>query len=205
MSKQSPNINLLVRYHKGRKELFRRALTSLQEQTYKHWCLIISYESDEDYSDLLEVLGGEFLYATLIRVVPQREVGNCFFNLYLNDLKNEMKAGWGLIYDTDSFFFLPESLQKLSEVLTNENEIHIIQFVRMGKQRPSVNQINSKTLRSGHCDSASIVFHVSQGKDIQFTHQENADYIFILQMLNQYPSQWHELRVVETDRRSRGK
>lgn len=198
-------ISLLVRFHNGRKELFRRAYQSLQEQTYKRWNLVISYETEQDLNDITEVLEGEIMYATLIKVTPQPKLGNCFFNLYLNDLKATLKTGWAIIYDTDSYFYLPESLEKLSKVLIDPNEIHIIQFVRKGKNKPSDNQIATQTLKSGHCDSASIVFYESQSKNIHFDSTENADYKFILQMLNKYPSKWHNLQIIETDRRSRGK
>ncbi len=179
-------------------------MQSLKEQTYQNYTLIVSCENREEFLEIEEYLklgiNSKAIY------VFERPKIDCFFNLYLNNLKSAMaENSWGLILDSDNYLFVPNSLQRLSEVLTDPNEIHIIQFVRRGKNKPSDAQIGTKVLKSGHCDSASICFHVKQSQKANFDSSENADYKFILQMTNTLPSKWHQLRVVETDRRSRGK
>jgi hypothetical protein len=204
MSNEQAHINILCRYHNGRRFLFERALTSLREQTHKRWNLIISYETQNDLEELRQILGGEILYATLIQVTPQREVGQYFYNLYLNELKKQVVSGWVLCYDSDNFFVSKTALSDLAKLLDKPTEIHIIQFVRK-RPKPNDNQIEQKILKSGFCDSASICFHSDHKFEGDFLPLDNGDYFFIQEMLSKLPSQWHKLQVVCSDRRSRGK
>ena len=109
------------------------------------------------------------------------------------------------MYDSDNYLSLPNSLEKLSKLLTNPDEINVIQFVRKGRPKPSDVQIQNKVIKSGHSDSASITFHGKHNDKGHFLPLDNGDWHFLQQMTSQLKTNYHKLRVVETDRRSRGK
>lgn len=170
-------ITILIRTHKGREKLLKRLMDSIARQTYKDIKIIMSYEEDE------------FLFSTImqydnvhsIRVFPQREKGDTFYNLYCNDLKEKVDSGWYAIVDSDDHFASDDALEKIAPYL-NENKCRavICQMSRgNGKIKPTDEMIDNEQIISGKIGMPCIFVHHTLKNKVDFTEYDAADYLYI--------------------------
>jgi len=170
-------ITILIRTHQGREKLLKRLMDSIARQTYKDIKIIMSYEDDE------------FLFSTImqydnvhsIRVYPQREKGETFYNLYCNDLKDKVEDGWFAYFDSDDYLASDDALEKIAPYL-NENKCRavICQMSRCnGKIKPSDEMIDNEQIISGKIGMPCIFVHHTLKNKVDFTEHDNSDYIYI--------------------------
>ena len=197
-TKLNPLINILIRTHR-RPELLKRAVDSIHSQTYKNWNIIASYHDEIDRLQLIQ-LG----IRDRIQVEPDKSAGECWFNLFLNNLKEQVFSGWITFMDSDNYFHSPNSLQQLSEVLTDKNEMVLTQFIRRGRIKPTDELMDARVIRSGKFDTACIAIHHSQKGVLHFNADDNADYQAAFSASEKIKTSFHKIKFIESDRRSRG-
>ena len=126
---KKPLINILVRTS-GRPNYFNECVKSIYNQTYKNWNLIIGIDNKNTLSYSQSALGRDVIYDYSKLVIPPTpnsdEYGIKFpYNLYLNDLKNEVKDGYVIYLDDDDRLQDKNSLLKLTNVIKTDDDFVI--------------------------------------------------------------------------------
>lgn len=182
-------VTILIRTS-NRPILFNRALASVYSQTYKNIDVIVSYDTENRPDYIPEDI-------KTIKVTKQE--GEAFYNLYLNDLKEQVNDGWFFFLDDDDYLQRINSLEFLVPHLTPITAT-MCQFIRKERRKPLTNIIES-----GKVGLPNIILHHSQKNLAKFDSAMNADYKFIKSISEQIPVKFVPLVLVETDRRSRGR
>jgi glycosyltransferase involved in cell wall biosynthesis len=126
---KKPLINILVRTS-GRPNYFNNCVKSIYSQTYKNWNLIIGVDNKNTLSYSQPALGRDVRYDYSKLVIPSApdsdEYGVKFpYNLYLNDLQNEVKDGYVIYLDDDDKLEDEHSLLKLINVIKTNDDFVI--------------------------------------------------------------------------------
>jgi hypothetical protein len=168
-------INVLIRMHKGRDILFKRCITSVFNQTFKDYRIIVSFD-DPDCFQLIEKYSVDYC-----RVFKQVELGETYYNLYCNDLKNMVTDGWFFYLDSDDYLSSDDSLERISKHLDeNKYKAVICQMSRsFGLKKPSNEQIELHQVISGKIGMPCIFVHHSIKNIVNFNEKSNADFLYI--------------------------
>jgi len=188
-----PLINILIRTS-HRKELFQRCLKSITEQTYQNVRVVVSYDHECDYIPD---------WCDKIRVQPGLK--DYYWNLYCNELKEQVTDGWFFFLDDDDYLIDSTALQRISQHLFEPTEGVICQFIRWGRRKPNIYCMASKSIIRGKIGMPCIFLHHSKKDVAYFDDQPAADYRFIKEMSEKIKMRFVTEVVVETDRISKGK
>ena len=181
-------INILVRTS-NRPELFKRMLASVQAQTFKDWRLIVGYDNPL----ALAYIPNDPKIDSLC-MVPQRE-HLFFWNMYCNDLKQQVTDGWFFYLDDDDFLVNKFSLEVIARHLTVDAGV-ICQFVRNKKLKPHQIYINSKQIIRGKIGGSCIFLHASHKNLADWDGGRAADYRFIKEIESKLPLKFVAVPVV---------
>lgn len=190
-----PLINLLIRTS-SRPAAFTRCLSSIQQQTYSNYRIIVSYDNDEavNYirSDLFK-----------IRVLM---VSNFpfYYDLYCNNLKTLITDGWFFFLDDDDTLASPTAIEQLSQHLTGPHEAIICQMLRNGVAKPRDNYIRSKVIAEGKIGLPCLVLHSKHKHLSGLDGYKAGDYRYIKDVISQVPTKFITLPVVNAGSRSHG-
>jgi glycosyltransferase involved in cell wall biosynthesis len=121
-----PMINILVRTS-GRPKYFDGCINSIYNQTYKNWNIIVGVDDNESkkYVQPTKSRMIQYDYHNLKKMESPKgdDYGIYFtYNLYLNDLQNEVKYGYIMYLDDDDALYDNESLMNIVNNITNEDE-----------------------------------------------------------------------------------
>ncbi len=188
-----PLINILIRTSQ-RKELFQRCINSITKQTYKNYRVIVSNDRGADYIPE---------WCQTVTVTPGLK--DYYWNLYCNELKEQVKDGWFFFLDDDDMLIDSTALARISAHMINQDEGIICQFTRWGRRKPSTYCMNSKQIMRGKIGMPCIFLHHSQKGIAYFDDKPAADYRFIKEVSGKIKLNFVHEVVVETDRISKGR
>jgi hypothetical protein len=103
-----------------REKFFNISRASLENQTYKNWVHIISYDDDKALNYIKNLKKTKIYKVEKIEKIDKE---HCPYNLYFNYLMSIVpKNSWIIFYDDDNIFFNESSLEILyKEILQCEN------------------------------------------------------------------------------------
>lgn len=121
-----PLFNILIRTS-GRPNYFKECLESIYKQKYKNWNLIIGIDDTESEKYTQSAKGRTIFYdyssVKNEKKTKSDEYGIFFkYNLYLNDLQNQVTKGYIIYLDDDDALNDENSLYDLSNVIENEDQ-----------------------------------------------------------------------------------
>jgi len=167
-------INILTR--SGNRPTYFKALkNSILTQTYQHIRHIIS----NDNPNCNYLTDEKDVYA----VIKSPSLGYGFYNLYLNELANQVKDGWVIILDDDSKIIDNTFIEKLAEICStsNENDVLIYQTYIWPNKRiiPSPQEVIDKTIAICRIDMTCFCVHYSIFNNIKFRSIRGGDFYFL--------------------------
>jgi hypothetical protein len=195
-------MTILIRHGAGRKTMFLRCLDSIEKQTKKPSRVIVSVEGERpDYIPS---------WVETIRVTPNKEAGECFYNLYCNDLMEQVKDDWFFFLDDDDVLHHPRVLKRLERHCLNKALVQIVQFERHSGARlfpkPSNADIAKGIIRSGYIGMPCIILHSWMLPNLpRMGAKDNSDFVFIKQVYDSMPCEFLKIIVVSSPQRSYGK
>lgn len=189
-----PLINILIRTS-NRPALFARCIESVSGQTYKNIRIIVGHDRASSLDYIPKGLETIFIYAD--NSIPY------YYDLYCNDLKQQVTNGWFFFLDDDDILANPLVLEELADQLKRPGAI-ICQFIRNGIPKPRDNYIKNKIIQEGKIGLPSMVLHHSFKHIGQLDGQKGGDYRYIKVVTDQVPTKFICLPLVATDRRSLG-
>ena len=166
-------INILTRTGK-REKYFKTLKDSIDAQTYKNIRHIKSNDNPN-----CKYLDDE---TDVFQVVPDYSSGNTFYNLYLNDLGEQLKEGWVIILDDDSKMIEPTFLEKLSEICENSNENDVIIYkskLAKGTILPKDKYFRHIFFERAAIDMSNFCVHYSAFSKFKFKGLNCGDFWFL--------------------------
>ena len=160
---KKPLINILIRTS-GRPNYFNDCVKSIYTQTYKNWNIIIGID-DKDSKKYTQIAKGREIYysydASKIPPPPSsNEYGIKFkYNLYLNDLQNNVQDGFVLILDDDNELYDKLSLEKIVNNIKSNDDL-IFWRVKFPTKLVPMDSNFGKEPKVLDIDSAGFLFHI---------------------------------------------
>tara|TARA_R110002051_G_C8618957_1_gene482989 strand:+ start:147 stop:752 length:606 start_codon:yes stop_codon:yes gene_type:complete len=168
-----PLINILTRTS-GRPKSFSRCVDSIQSQTYKNIKHIVSVDDDLSY-EYASKLGNN-----IIKVEKRSKIlqyGNNYkpYNFYINDLLEEVDAGYIIFLDDDDFFTSPDSLKSIISHLNKDTLLMwLVNFC--GTTLPNGQALASPVLLPTQVTGCSFAFHSKHKWAAKWDGVRGADY-----------------------------
>lgn len=166
-------INILTRTGK-REEYYQSLKDSIKLQSYKHIRHIKSNDNSE-----CSYLNDE---KDVISVIPNKKAGRAFYNLYLNDLGEQVKEGWIIVMDDDSKLIDTKFIEELSKICdkSSENEV-IIYKAKIYKNRilPNNDNFSKNIFKDGDIDMVCFCVHYSVFSEFKFKGAPSGDFHFL--------------------------
>ena len=125
----SPLINILIRTS-GRPNYFKNCINSIYNQTYSNWNIIVGVD-DEGSVEYVQPEKCKMIRYNYDKVVINQFLNNedygipFKFNLYINDLQKQVNSGYCLILDDDNALYDKDSLQKIIQNISYNDEFLI--------------------------------------------------------------------------------
>ena len=126
---KKPLINILVRTS-GRPNYFRNCMNSIYEQTYKNWNIIIGVDDKETLKYTQSAKGRDVFYDYSKLIIPPPPINenygiNFKYNLYLNDLQDQVNDGYIIYLDDDDRLGDKNSLKTLANKISGDDDFVI--------------------------------------------------------------------------------
>jgi hypothetical protein len=183
-----PLFNILIRTS-GRPNYFQGCIESIYKQKYKNWNIIIGVDDPKSEKYTKSVKGRTIHYnykPTKEMVKPNsNEYGNFFiYNLYLNDLQNQVKNGYIIYLDDDDVLYDENSLDQLSEVINGEDQLVIWRVQFPNRLVPSDENFGKKPVMR---DISGIGFTFHNKYKINWEPFKRGDYRVAKQLYEKVP------------------
>lgn len=164
-----PLINILTRTS-NREKCFNILYNSFKKQTYQNKKILISTDVISNY---LTDLNNVFLQLNADKSIP------CFYNLYLNNLWNEVDDGWIMFIDDDAKFIKDDYIEKVANKCKTLDTNTLLIISNMYGPNKS---ILPRRLTKGNNDMCNICVHHSC--KYRFPPHCGGDWFLIEQILN---------------------
>ncbi len=175
-----------------RPKAFARAMNSVFGEISEDYELntIICYD---------DLRAKEYLPGPALYVGGKYPVEDFWYNLYLNDLLDQVKEPGHILFLDDDDEIISGSLRNLIPALQPETS-YIVPFIRNGFQKPTVPQMTLKSLRPGYCGLPNLILWSGHKQYVKFDNSELADY----KVLKALQLRWLNIPVVAANARGRG-
>ncbi|WP_418263878.1 hypothetical protein [Flavobacterium faecale] len=202
----------LIRNKKSKKEILVNILTrtsnrpigfyncrqSIEKQTYKKIKHYVSYDNEEDivYLDCTGVVKIKVeQYKGEVLVNPEGYL-HAPYNLYCNELLNNVEDGWIMFLDDDDHLLHNKVIAEIvSEIKkTNEETLFIWQMrYPNGNVLPKHTHFISRKIEIGNIDTTCFIFHSKYKNHIKWDQWKASDYRVINALYNIIPNKkWLE-------------
>ena len=174
---ETQTINILVRTC-YRPSYFRKCINNILGQSYKNIRIICCYD-DMRCLEYLNEITDERVEYSYINIDSNEHYK---YNLYLNTLLEKVNDGWIIFLDDDDIFTTNQSLQIISQKMTNDNNF-IYWSVKLGDRRilhpPNINKI---TL--GQITTSEFSFHSKYKSIAKWQCKKAGDFSFVIDLFN---------------------
>lgn len=180
---------------------FNRLYQSIKQQTYQNIRHIVSYENNEDK----KYLNG--LDIDLLKVEPQQELQKdatnkfghkyAHYNLYCNQLLDEVKEGWVLFIDDDDNLYHNKFIEEIVNLITkdtkgkttDDEDVLFIWQMRYpnGKILPSNSMISKEEIVISNIGAPCFLFHSKYKNNAKWDSYKGSDFRFLSQLADSIP------------------
>ena len=161
-------IYALVRTHPGREETTKIAIQSANDSGVR--CFVYNGEKVNDYS----------------------------YNLYCNELKEQVKKDYFFFLDSDDYV-IPGAIEKIKPYL-NEDKALIVQMLRNGRPKPK-----NGLIERGKIGLPCIILHSKHKHLADVGDKEDSDYQWIKAVTDKIGYEFVPIPLVDAGKRGRGK
>lgn len=185
IDRKNIKINILTRTS-GRPLYFKKCRESILSQTHKNIKHLIS--SDSKNNTYLK--GIEYIDVKPIKIEDVKlKKGETFapYNLYLNDLLQEVKDGWVLILDDDDAFVSEDSLSEIVSHINSEDDL-LFWRVQFPNQLIPSDKYWMKEPQECQISMIGFMFHSKWINNFKFDYLTKGDYRVIKTLWNLIPN-----------------
>jgi glycosyltransferase involved in cell wall biosynthesis len=193
-----PLLNILIRTS-NRPNYFRRLMENIESQHYKNYRLIISADSVETTKYAAKYAGDK---ATIVEVPKLYRTPEQTFpwNLYLNDLMDEVKDGWIMFMDDDDQYTDASTFNMITAYLPDENSM-LVWRLRFpdGRYVPALEYLGKTPFFRKQIAMPCFAFHSKWKNMIRFDGQRAGDFRVTNQLQKFLNVEWLGLDLVQLD------
>ena len=177
---ESNTINIVVRTHL-RKAFFNKAIQSITEQSYMNYIIHVIYDHN-DSLNYIQKWSNELGNKLQIHKMVRSSDSPAFFDLYCEEVKNNIHTGWIMFLDDDNYLFHKDCLKIINNYIYMDTKIILWSFLRPDKLlKPRIYNIVF-----GDIDNCSYIFHNSIKNDSSFGDYYGSDYSFIKGIIDKH-------------------
>ena len=175
--KEQQLINILIRTS-NRPESFKQCISSILEQEYINYNIIICYDKPESLEYLDNYRENKNIAYFPIHIESKEKYR---FNLYCNTLLEKVDQGYIMFLDDDDILAHNKVFSIINDNLNHSNDLIIWKFFR-----PDciIYPKNIKNIKFGEIDTTSICFHFSHKNKSKWRDKQYGDYNFYSKLLN---------------------
>ena len=175
--KEQQLINILIRTS-NRPESFKKCISSILEQEYINYNVIICYDKPESLEYLNNYRENENITYFPIHIESEEKYK---FNLYCNSLLEKVEKGYIMFLDDDDLLAHNKVFSIINDNLNDSNDLIIWKFFRPDM---IIYPKNIKNIKFGEIDTTSICFHFSHKNKSKWGDKQYGDYNFYSKLLN---------------------
>lgn len=197
-------INILTRTS-NRPNYFKECFNSVKTQTYKNINHIISVDNDETEKYVKQYTTNYIRVNIPINNNPTVVNGRRYapYNLYLNDLRKQVKEGWIMYLDDDDSFINNTSLEKIVSNIKNEDQLMIWRVLFPNRVIPDQIYFDRKQIVLNHFSMIGFMYNIKYDKNINFDSYSGGDYFFVNKLEKIIPEQvWIDSIYTQIQRRT---
>lgn len=180
---KQPLINILTRTS-NRPNYFKECFNSVKTQTYKNINHIISIDNDETEEYVKQYTDNYIRLNNPIDDNPTVVNGRRYapYNLYLNELRKQVKEGWIMYLDDDDSFENNTSLEKIVSNIKNEDQLIIWRVLFPNRVIPDQIYFDRKQIVLNHFSGIGFIYHSKYDIYSEWEMYSGGDYFFIKQL-----------------------
>lgn len=183
-------INILTRTS-NRPKYFEKCFNSIKNQTYKNINHIISV--DDDFSEeYVKKYTNNYIRIGKIddKFPPYDKTGRrrlAIYNLYLNELRKQVKDGWIMYIDDDDMLMNNNVIEDIVKKVKNENQLFFWRVQFPNRVIPEDQLFDKKIIALNHFSMIGFMYNVKYDKYANFDHFSGGDFHFISQLAPKIP------------------
>lgn len=183
---EKPLINILTRTS-NRPNYFENCFNSVKNQTYANINHIISVDDDTTENYVKKYTDN---YIRVVRKNLNKGLKGIRryapYNLYLNDLKGQVKDGWIMFLDDDNGFINNQSLENIVRHIVNVNQLLLWQVKFPNKLIPEDIFFAKKMIKLNHFDMNGFMYNVKYNT-VLFDDYSAGDYFYMTKLFPLIP------------------
>lgn len=187
-----PVVNILTRTS-GRPNYFKRCVESVKNQTYTNINHIISVDNDETEEYVKKLTNNYIRVIKFDDRIPEIDPTTkarraAPYNLYLNDLRKEVKDGWIMFLDDDDIILETTAIADIINAARDENDILFWKVKFPGKIIPEHPLFMKRMIALNHFSMIGFMYHKTHDNKAHFDYFSGGDFFFISQLAPKIPS-----------------
>lgn len=207
---RKPVINILIRTS-NRPNYFKTCIESVFQQSYKNIKVFVSYDDLQTYEYLKLYKGIKTIRVfSKTENYPQQEMQrgrqmNKFpANLYLNNLKNQVRSGYIIILDDDDCFTNPTSIQTIADNITGKDDLLFWRVQFPNNRLVPEDDYFGKPPAFCHITGIGFAFNHKYIHDAQWDSWKGADFVVATKLFNAIPNKVYINKVLTGLQRTTG-
>jgi len=184
-----PVVNILTRTS-GRPKYFEKCIESIRNQSYSNINHLISVDDDasEEYvkkytNNYIRV---EKYTGKILKVPSGRRPAP--YNLYLNDLRDQVKEGWIMFLDDDDAFLEDNAIEEIINQLNNEDDLALWKVKFPERIIPGNLLFNKRMIALNHFSMIGFMYNKKYDDEAKFDYYSGGDFFFISQLAPKIPN-----------------
>ena len=186
-----PVVNILTRTS-GRPKYFKKCIESIQNQSYPNINHLISVDDDASEEYVKEYTDNYIRVERYKGKIPRWDpvIGArrpAPYNLYLNDLRDQVKEGWIMFLDDDDIFLKDNAVEEIINSINNEDELVLWKVKFPERIIPGNLLFNKRMIALNHFSMIGFMYNKKYDDQAKFDYYSGGDFFFISQLAPKIP------------------
>lgn len=188
---EKPLVNILTRTS-GRPKYFEKCIESIRNQTYPNINHLISVDDDESEEYVKKhtdnYIRVERFKGNIPTVDPETKVRRAApYNLYLNELRKEVKEGWIMFLDDDDIFLEDTAIEEMMTAATSDDDLLIWKVRFPNGIIPPHKLFEKHMIALNHFSMIGFMYNKKHDNKAKFDYFSGGDFFFISQLAPKMP------------------
>jgi len=189
---ERPIVNILTRTSR-RPNYFKKCIESIRNQSYPNINHLISVDDDVSENYVKEYTDNYIRVNRFNGHIPRIDTKlkarrPAPYNLYLNDLREQVKDGWIMFLDDDDIFMEKTAIEEIVNTIKSEDDLLLWKVKFPGKTVPGNELFKKKIIALNHFSMIGFMYHKKYDDVGDFDYFSGGDFHFISQLAPKIPS-----------------
>lgn len=187
-----PLVNILTRTS-NRPKYFKNCIESVKNQTYENINHLISVDDDKSEEYVKKYTDNYIRVKPFEGKIPivdpyTRMRRRAPYNLYLNELKENVKEGWIMFLDDDDMFLDKRSIEDIVSIIKSEDDLIFWRVKFPERIIPEKQLFVKKVIAINHFSMIGFMYNKKYDDYAKFDYFSGGDFFFIKQLIPKVPN-----------------